>query len=264
MTLYCLVVGRHPFAFDSNPLELFRSIKEDIPFLPPTLSPPLSYALVRLLDKNPSTRYTIQDLWFDPWITHSNMDHLPAYQDNITPLDQPTEEELKAAIQQSAASSLRTSLLVASAINKFKRSSHNRRSSTMSTMSSNSASEGSSSLCLGAPGSSSGGILVEGEVVFTMSPPPSPRLLATDTVPYSRSGSDRDVRRKPSLLRDVTPMRTREGRERRDTDETMVSLLMGAEINTGTRTNSGGVWSERSRQIEREDDAKRRVKSRSK
>ncbi|GAA5946566.1 hypothetical protein JCM3765_000298 [Sporobolomyces pararoseus] len=98
VTLYALAVGHLPFQ-SLDPLELFRSIREDDPKIPTTLSPSLQALLSKLLTRDPTTRATIPSLWEDPWITESGNFPLPNYDDNVSSeIDEPSPAELHHAL----------------------------------------------------------------------------------------------------------------------------------------------------------------------
>ncbi|GAA6017926.1 hypothetical protein JCM11491_001221 [Sporobolomyces phaffii] len=98
VTLYALAVGHLPFQ-SLDPLELFRSIREDDPKIPTTLSPALQTLLSNLLTRDPSTRATIPSLWDDPWLTNDGADPLPDYDENVfSEIDEPSPAELHHAL----------------------------------------------------------------------------------------------------------------------------------------------------------------------
>ncbi|GAA5898682.1 uncharacterized protein JCM6883_003388 [Sporobolomyces salmoneus] len=98
VTLYALAVGHLPFQ-SLDPLELFRSIREDDPKIPNTLSPKLQALLSKLLDRDPSTRATIPSLWDDPWLTQDGESPLPDYDENVSSeIDEPSPAEVHHAL----------------------------------------------------------------------------------------------------------------------------------------------------------------------
>lgn len=98
VTLYALVVGHLPFQA-VDPLELFRSIREDDPKVPTTLSSSLQALLSKLLTRDPTARATIPSLWEDPWLTDSGSSPLPDYDENVSSeIDEPSPAELHHAL----------------------------------------------------------------------------------------------------------------------------------------------------------------------
>ncbi|GAA5936144.1 serine/threonine-protein kinase [Sporobolomyces koalae] len=116
VTLYVLAVGHLPFQ-SLDPLELFRSIREDDPKVPETLSPALQDLLHKLLDRDPTTRATIPSLWEDAWLTESGTAPLPDYDENVSyEIDEPSPAELHHALAMYRGSTF----LALSAAAKFK------------------------------------------------------------------------------------------------------------------------------------------------
>ncbi|BGP46731.1 hypothetical protein JCM10450v2_002579 [Rhodotorula kratochvilovae] len=98
VTLYTLVTGKLPFQA-SDPVEMFRQIREDDPKIPSSLSPDLQRLLSSLLDKSPTTRPTIPSLWSDAWLTLNGSRPLPSYESNVQrEIADPSSDEVDHAL----------------------------------------------------------------------------------------------------------------------------------------------------------------------
>ncbi|GAA6059844.1 hypothetical protein JCM10212_003756 [Sporobolomyces blumeae] len=98
VTLYALVAGHLPFTA-SDPLELFRSIREDDPAIPASLSPALRELLHKLMTRDPGERATIPSLWSDAWLTSNGEAPLPDYNENVSSeIDEPSPAEVHHAL----------------------------------------------------------------------------------------------------------------------------------------------------------------------
>ncbi|GAA6004737.1 uncharacterized protein JCM10292_002497 [Rhodotorula paludigena] len=129
VTLYALVVGRLPFQA-SDPMELFRQIREDDPSIPEHLSPELRSLISSLLDKSPAARPSIPSLWDNPWLTSSGQSPLPSYDDNVwSEIADPSTDEVDHALAAFRGSTF----LAMSAAAKFKSLLTKRRSSPTPT-----------------------------------------------------------------------------------------------------------------------------------
>ncbi|KAG2388637.1 hypothetical protein C9374_000076 [Naegleria lovaniensis] len=73
VTLYCMVFGTLPFKSDeagaSKLLYLYYVIQHEEPHIPETASKELKDIISRMLDKNPKTRITMDELQEHPWVT---------------------------------------------------------------------------------------------------------------------------------------------------------------------------------------------------
>ncbi|KAF0977926.1 hypothetical protein FDP41_003248 [Naegleria fowleri] len=73
VTLYCMVFGTLPFKSDeagaSKLLYLYYVIQHEEPHIPETASKELKDIITRMLDKNPKTRITMDELQEHPWVT---------------------------------------------------------------------------------------------------------------------------------------------------------------------------------------------------
>lgn len=67
VTLYILLTGELPFDKD-DPFHLFQSITDDEPPIPDSLSEPCREVLRGLLDKDPTTRLTLDQVLAHPWV----------------------------------------------------------------------------------------------------------------------------------------------------------------------------------------------------
>ncbi|GAA5824747.1 hypothetical protein JCM3770_007142, partial [Rhodotorula araucariae] len=98
VTLYALVTGRLPFQA-SDPVEMFRQIREDDPAIPTTLSRELQDLLASLLDKSPVKRPPIPELWHDAWLTCAGARPLPSYETNVQrEIADPSSDEVDHAL----------------------------------------------------------------------------------------------------------------------------------------------------------------------
>ena len=68
VVLYAIIIGKLPFAHE-NVTEMMRQISCDEPVFPDTISPILRDLLVRLLDKDPAKRITIDEIKEHVWMT---------------------------------------------------------------------------------------------------------------------------------------------------------------------------------------------------
>ncbi|EEB08637.1 CAMKK/META protein kinase Ppk34 [Schizosaccharomyces japonicus yFS275] len=76
VTLYVLLFARLPFEAPTI-VDMVEKIKTEDPEIPEECSDKLKHLLRRLLDKNPKTRITTEELFKDPWVTkdeHSPLD----------------------------------------------------------------------------------------------------------------------------------------------------------------------------------------------
>ncbi|KAL8280095.1 hypothetical protein RQP46_007425 [Phenoliferia psychrophenolica] len=117
VTLFAMVAGRLPFMRD-NIFDLMQAIKEDEVDYPTTFSPSLTSLLRKMLDRDPSTRITAEEMWSDPWVTDNGANPLPSsYDENCRdPIVDPSPEELESALL-----SFHQKVLVARAANKFRK-----------------------------------------------------------------------------------------------------------------------------------------------
>lgn len=98
VTLYCLKFGHIPFE-KTGMLDLYEAIKKDDVKIGPDCSSDLKDLLLRLLEKEPQKRITMDEIRDHPWVTLQGADKLLSREDNISVLvEPPTEEEVNAAI----------------------------------------------------------------------------------------------------------------------------------------------------------------------
>jgi [calcium/calmodulin-dependent protein kinase] kinase len=97
VTLYCLIFGRIPFE-KFGMLELYQSIREDSVEFEVPVSDDLRDILLRLLEKDPEKRITIEQLREHPWVTMKGTDPLLPTEENVAVIVEPTDEEVDAAI----------------------------------------------------------------------------------------------------------------------------------------------------------------------
>ncbi|KAF2031414.1 calmodulin dependent protein kinase [Setomelanomma holmii] len=97
-TLFCLLFGRIPFE-KHGMIELYQAIRLDEPEIPDTCNPELADLLRRLLEKDPTTRITMEEIRDHPWVTRHGTDPLLAKSENVAVIiEPPTDEEVNAAI----------------------------------------------------------------------------------------------------------------------------------------------------------------------
>jgi len=115
VTLYCLRFGRIPFE-KAGMMELYESIKND-PVQLDDCNASFQDLMLKLLDKNPQTRITMEELREHPWVTLNGEDPLLSRDENVTSLvEPPTDDELNAAIT----GNMGRLLVVMKAVKKFK------------------------------------------------------------------------------------------------------------------------------------------------
>ncbi|KAF9177567.1 hypothetical protein BGZ51_008358 [Haplosporangium sp. Z 767] len=116
VTLYCLRYGRLPYVSESI-LEMHRIIREDPLVIPPDNDQRFVDLIKKLLDKDPNTRITIEQLREDPWVTNSGREPLISMEENTaSAVTEITDEDLNSAIQR-----INGLVTVIKAISKFKR-----------------------------------------------------------------------------------------------------------------------------------------------
>ncbi|KAJ3261938.1 hypothetical protein HDU77_000526 [Chytriomyces hyalinus] len=100
VTLYCLVTGHLPFTGNSI-INLYEEVKNSSPDLSsPTMSPELVDLLSHLLDKNPTTRITVDKIRNHPWLTVNGKEPLlPSKSENCRKMvTEITSEDMAAAV----------------------------------------------------------------------------------------------------------------------------------------------------------------------
>lgn len=83
--LYAMVVGKTPFNLQNTDAELLRAQIEDIKF-PENLSPLVVDLLKKMLDGNPQTRASLDDIIKHPWVISENF-HPEKYEYRKNPID---------------------------------------------------------------------------------------------------------------------------------------------------------------------------------
>ena len=99
VTLYCMRYGRLPFE-QTGVLELYESIKgESIDLGDLQNEDDWKDLMIRIFEKDPKQRITIEELREHPWVTRKGTDELLPKEENVVNLvEPPTEAELNAAI----------------------------------------------------------------------------------------------------------------------------------------------------------------------
>lgn len=98
ITLYCMLFGRLPFRPKSGNqgvtlVSLFKSIENDELELPDNISDELRDLFLRILDKNPNTRITAEELIHHPWLLLD-----PTSDEEEEVLDDVNDDEISTAI----------------------------------------------------------------------------------------------------------------------------------------------------------------------
>ncbi|KAF2128388.1 Pkinase-domain-containing protein [Dothidotthia symphoricarpi CBS 119687] len=97
-TLYCLIFGRIPFE-KHGMLELYEAIREDDVQFDSSCDGDLKDLFMKLLEKDPKKRITMEQLREHSWVTRQGTDPLLPTSENVAViLDPPTDEEVNAAI----------------------------------------------------------------------------------------------------------------------------------------------------------------------
>lgn len=117
VTLYCLKYGRIPFE-KTGMLELYEAIRSDeVPFESES-NGDFEDLMRKLLDKNPTTRITIEGMRQHPWVTKQGNDPLLSSAENCADLiEPPSQAEMDNAITGNMAHLL----VVMKAVKRFKR-----------------------------------------------------------------------------------------------------------------------------------------------
>lgn len=86
-------------------------LRKKSPQIPSKISKSLRTLLLRMLDKDSSTRVTAAELWDDPWVTDEGAQPLIPYEDNCIEFAEPTQADLDRALN-----SLRASTFIAMSV----------------------------------------------------------------------------------------------------------------------------------------------------
>ncbi|KAF2654730.1 Pkinase-domain-containing protein [Lophiostoma macrostomum CBS 122681] len=98
VTLYCLLFGRIPFE-KHGMIELYQSIRTDDLEFDTAIGDDVNDLLNQLLQKDPDKRINMEQLREHPWVTRNGTDPLLPTSENVAVIvDEPTEEEVNAAI----------------------------------------------------------------------------------------------------------------------------------------------------------------------
>ncbi|KAI9296814.1 kinase-like protein [Neoconidiobolus thromboides FSU 785] len=113
--LYCMTIGKMPFK-GSNVLEIRDSIIEQELQLPTDLDSNLVDLLKKLLDKNPDTRITMEEIRVHPWLTNNGLEPLISLEENVkNSVTEITDNDLTYAM-----TSIGSVFKVIQAVNRFK------------------------------------------------------------------------------------------------------------------------------------------------
>ncbi|KAK7414527.1 hypothetical protein QQX98_006638 [Neonectria punicea] len=91
VSLFCLKYGRIPFNRDGM-MDMYDAIKSDDPQIPEGESPELVDLIQKLLDKNPETRITMEQIRNHPWVTCNGTDPLLPSEENCAKIVGPPNE----------------------------------------------------------------------------------------------------------------------------------------------------------------------------
>ncbi|KAL0251353.1 hypothetical protein GEMRC1_000566 [Eukaryota sp. GEM-RC1] len=91
VTLFYMVFGHLPF-YDEQVFTLYRRICQKEPAFPPLIDPLLQHVLLSMLDKNPKTRITAEQLKTHPFVIHG------PYKCSVTIEDQAVVEQRRALL----------------------------------------------------------------------------------------------------------------------------------------------------------------------
>jgi serine/threonine protein kinase len=97
VTLYVFIFGKLPFMAANVPL-IYAAIAEDPLTFPAPLSPELNDLLTRMLDKNPSTRISIDDIKTHAWTTQNGTNPLVAFPMTLTSELKVSKHDLDVAV----------------------------------------------------------------------------------------------------------------------------------------------------------------------
>ncbi|KAK7588124.1 hypothetical protein V9T40_005369 [Parthenolecanium corni] len=98
-TLYAFVFGKLPF-YDESVLTLYNMIKTEPVVFPdsPTISSSLKDLILRILDKDPSSRITLPEIKVHDWVTQNGLAPLPSEEENCV-LVEVSEEEVMQVVK---------------------------------------------------------------------------------------------------------------------------------------------------------------------
>ena len=124
VTLYAMCFGELPFQ-EKSIIKLYDSIKDDEPKYPPDCDSQLLHLFTRLLDKNPDTRITIEELRVHNWVTNNGQQPLISFEENCREQELViSEKDLQLAIKPVSS----TIFTVMRAARKFKQKSSRQNS----------------------------------------------------------------------------------------------------------------------------------------
>ncbi|KPM33987.1 hypothetical protein AK830_g12587 [Neonectria ditissima] len=91
VSLFCLKYGRIPFNRDGM-MDMYDAIKSDDPQIPEGENPEFVDLIQKLLDKNPETRITMEQIRSHPWVTCNGTDPLLPAEENCAKIVGPPNE----------------------------------------------------------------------------------------------------------------------------------------------------------------------------
>lgn len=97
VTLYCLLFGRIPFE-KHGMIELYQAIRQDGVEFDIEYTDDARDLLLKLLEKDPAKRITMDEIRKHPWVTRQDTDQLLPTTENVAIIVEPTDEEVNAAI----------------------------------------------------------------------------------------------------------------------------------------------------------------------
>ncbi|XKL64379.1 hypothetical protein PGB90_004465 [Kerria lacca] len=95
-TLFAFVFGKLPF-YDDSVLTLYNMIKTEPVSFPdhPKISDSLKDLIIRILDKDPSSRITLSEIKVNDWVTRNGTSPLPSEEENCVLVEVSEEEVLQ-------------------------------------------------------------------------------------------------------------------------------------------------------------------------
>ncbi|KAJ3275473.1 hypothetical protein HDV01_000300 [Terramyces sp. JEL0728] len=99
VTLFCMVFGKLPFT-GSSIIQLYDGIRDNAVVYPEGADPRLVNCLKKVLDKDPASRITLDELRVDPWVTDDGKAPLITMEENCSvTLLEITQNDIDAAVK---------------------------------------------------------------------------------------------------------------------------------------------------------------------
>eukprot|EP00762_Andalucia_godoyi_P006692 ANDGO_06219.mRNA.1 putative serine/threonine-protein kinase DDB_G0279405 len=121
VTVFALLVGRLPF-YGNNTMAIYKAIQNlDVSFPDSFHNPDFQALAVRFLDKDPSTRITIDELKKDPWVTNHGAWMAPSLEEHSGTLVNVSEEDIANAVSKRGIVLLDRFGTIMKAVNQFRK-----------------------------------------------------------------------------------------------------------------------------------------------